>query len=107
MECFGEIFEGEVFIDGLDAVLGAEFQHVVDVLDGANEGASHCDLVVHQVLVIDGIREVSVRSAHHYVHSSSFQEPLVELVDLGVLDEQSGDHNVVFSCILAKLFGVS
>lgn len=106
MECFGEILDIEVFVDRLDAVFGTEFQHIFDVLNGANEGTSHCDLIVDQVLVIDRIREGSVWSAHHYVHSSLFQKSLVKFVDLGVFDEKSGDNYIVFFCILAKLFRV-
>lgn len=107
MEGLGEILEVEVLVDGLDAILGTELKHVINVLDGTNKGASHGDLIVHQILVVNRIGEGSVGSAHHYVDSSLFQQPLVKFVKFSVLDEESRDHYVIFSCILAKFFRVS
>lgn len=58
VESLGEVFEGEVFVDGLNAVLGTEFKHVLDLFYRANVRPSDCDLVIDQVGVIDLIGDL-------------------------------------------------
>lgn len=63
MEGFWEIFEIEVFVEGLDAVFGTEFQHFFHLLYGTDVGTCHCDLVCNQVRVIDLVADFCWRSA--------------------------------------------
>lgn len=106
VEGLGKLLKGEVFVDRGDSVMGTELQHVLDLVDGADVGASDCDFVGDHVLGVYFVLGFSGGGAHHDVDSAWLGETLVGLVKGGIVDVESGNDHVVLSLILLEFLFV-